>query len=72
MTDYSEEETGAIEQVFRDSFMCICDFHREEAWERWMKQAKHGTEDRKSVLAMLRCLSQSDTVEKFPSCLSDL
>ena len=58
MTDYSEEEIGAIEQVFRDSFMYICDFHSEQAWEQWMKQAKHGIEDRKSVLAMLRRLSQ--------------
>ena len=45
MTDFSEEEIGAIEQAFRDSFVYICDFHREQAWERWMKQAKHGIED---------------------------
>ena len=72
MTDYSEEEIGVIEQVFRDSFLYICDFHREQAWERWMKEAKHGIEDRKSVLAMLRRLSQANTVEKFQTCLSDL
>ena len=72
MTDYSEEEIGAIEQVFRDSFMYICDFHLEQAWQRWIKQAKHGIEGRKSVLAMLCCLPQADTVEKFHTCPSDL
>ena len=54
MTDYSEEEIGAIEQVLRDSFVYICDFHREQAWERWMKQAKHGIEDR-TIKAVTSC-----------------
>ena len=58
MTDYFQEEIGAIEQVFRDSFVYICDFHHEQAWERCMKKAKHGIEDRRSVLAMLCRLSQ--------------
>ena len=65
MTDFSEEKIGAIEQVFRDSFVYICDFHREQTWERWTKQAKHGIEDRKSVPAMLRCLSRADTIENL-------
>ena len=33
MSDYSEAEFVAVEQVFPSSHLYICDFHREQAWE---------------------------------------
>ena len=33
MTDYSEAELLAIEQVFPSAKSFICDFHQEQAWE---------------------------------------
>ena len=37
MVDYSDAELGAIEQVFPHCKVFLCDFHREQAWERWVK-----------------------------------
>ena len=33
MTDYSEADQLAINQVFPNSIVYLCDFHREQAWE---------------------------------------
>ena len=37
IVDYSEAELGAIEEVFPSTKVYLCDFHREQAWERWCK-----------------------------------
>jgi len=34
---YSEAEMNAIEANFSAKNVYICDFHREQAWERWCK-----------------------------------
>ena len=56
MTDYSEAELLALEQSFPATQIYLCDFHREQAWERWSKQSKHGLSDgdRQSLLHLLR------------------
>ena len=41
MTDYSESEMLAIESSFPGIQIYICDFHREQAWERWVKDHHH-------------------------------
>ena len=42
MSDYSEAEQLAIAQVFPYSKFYLCDFHREQSWERWVKNHNHG------------------------------
>ena len=42
MTDYSEAEISALESCFPDVTVYLCDFHREQAWERWTRDSKHG------------------------------
>ena len=42
MNDYSEAEIGALEASFRGTIVYPCDFHREQAWERWVCDKKHG------------------------------
>ena len=32
----------AIKKSFPDVSVCICDFHRIEAWQRWLRTAKNG------------------------------
>ena len=56
MTDYSEAEIGAITSVFPLCQTYLCDFHREQAWERWTKDRKHGlsTENAEMLLCLLR------------------
>ena len=37
MSDYSEAEMLAVGKVFPDTKLYLCDFHREQSWERWVK-----------------------------------
>ena len=64
MTDYSEAEMGAIStfsynfflQLFPTCQIYPCDFHGEQAWERWTKERKHGlsADDTEVLLSLLR------------------
>ena len=40
--DYSDAEISALECCFPDTIVYLCDFHREQALERWVKDGKHG------------------------------
>jgi len=71
MTDYSEAEIGALETSFPGTTVYLCDFHREQAWERWVHDRKHSltTEDAESVLNHLcACASMpsADSIAKEP------
>ena len=37
MLDYSEAEIAAIENAFPGIQTYLCDFHREQCWERWVR-----------------------------------
>ena len=68
MTDYSEAELLAIEQVFPSAKSFICDFHREQAWERWVRDHKHGLtkEQGEELLRLLRaCTSEESSDPSF-------
>lgn len=56
MSDYSDAELGAIEQAFPHCKVYLCDFHREQAWERWVRDRKHGlsVSDGDVLLSLLR------------------
>lgn len=56
MSDYSEAELCAIEQVFPDCKVYLCDFHREQAWERWVQDRNHNLNaaNRNELLSLLR------------------
>ena len=56
MTDYSEAELLAIEKCFATTKVFLCDFHREQAWERWVKDHKHGLskQEQEELLSLLR------------------
>lgn len=41
MTDCSEAEISALESCFPSATVYLCDFHWEQAWERWTKDHKH-------------------------------
>jgi HSP90 family molecular chaperone len=44
----------------------LCDFHREQAWERWLKATHNGIgKDKDEVLHILRSIARSRTVEEF-------
>lgn len=52
MTDFSEAEIKALETCFPDSKVYLCDFHREQAWERWTRDSKHGLSSSDSELLL--------------------
>jgi len=41
MSDFCEAEIQALESSFPDSFVYLCDFHREHGWERWVRDKHH-------------------------------
>ena len=45
LTDYSDTEIAVITKVFPNTQVYLCEFHREQAWERWVKERKHGLSD---------------------------
>ncbi|KAK3093881.1 hypothetical protein FSP39_021404, partial [Pinctada imbricata] len=66
MTDFCEREIGAIEDVFAESFVFICDFHREQSWLRWTSKTDNGvTGTREKLLSMLRRVAHSCSTEEF-------
>uniref|UniRef100_A0A8W8P4Z4 Uncharacterized protein n=1 Tax=Magallana gigas TaxID=29159 RepID=A0A8W8P4Z4_MAGGI len=56
MTDFDEREVLAVKNTFKDcESLLLCDFHREQAWTRWMKAGKHGlTTVQMEVFELLR------------------
>ena len=63
MTDKSSIELGAIGQVHPKAIRLLCDFHRSQAWERWVNKNSNGVSphDRETVLGYLKELSYAKT-----------
>ena len=61
MSDYSEAELLAIESCFPSARVYLCDFHREQAWERWCKDHKHGLTllEQEKLLRLLRACAHA-------------
>ncbi|XP_069103000.1 uncharacterized protein [Argopecten irradians] len=73
MCDYAEEEINSLESVFPESFVYLCDFHREQSWDRWLSASHNGLTSQKSdVLQLLRAIAKSFTEEDFFASLSAL
>ena len=56
LCDYSEAEISALEQAFPGIMVYLCDFHREQAWTRWVRNRKNGLggEESERLLELLR------------------
>ncbi|XP_073678281.1 uncharacterized protein [Garra rufa] len=63
MVDFSEVEIGALEAVFHESKVLLCDFHREKAWVEWTRKKDNGCHE--EVLPLLRSIADSPTEEEF-------
>ena len=63
MTDKSSIELGAIGQVHPTAIRLLCDFHRSQAWERWVNKNSNRVlpHDRATVLGYLKDLSYAQT-----------
>ncbi|XP_029934407.1 uncharacterized protein LOC115378326 isoform X2 [Myripristis murdjan] len=65
MVDFCEAEIGALEEVFTDSKVILCDFHREKAWIEWTRKKDHSVTCQEEVLKILRVIADSATAEEF-------
>ena len=56
LCDYSEAEILAIKTVFESVRVYICDFHREQAWTRWVNNSQNGLSkpEAEILLSLLR------------------
>ena len=45
MMDYSDAEMAAVRDLFPSTQIYLCEFHREQARERWVKERRHGQSD---------------------------
>ena len=52
MCDYSEAEILSLESCFQTLLSTLCDFHREQCWERWVKDHKHRLTDCEGALLL--------------------
>lgn len=73
MTDFCEREIVAIEEVFPESFVFICDFHREQSWTRWVSKTDNGLTDCKDqVLGMLRRCAHASSEKEYTEAITKL
>ena len=58
---------------FADSQVLTCDFHREQAWERWLNANKNGAQMIKDfMLRKFRRIAEVRTAEEVQQALMDL
>ena len=67
MTNYSEAELLAIQQVFPEANIFLCDFHRERCWQQWVRDKNHGlnSEDGALLLSQLRKMAYAENVANY-------
>ena len=53
--------------------MLLCDFHREQAWDRWLSSTTNGLRPQKEqVLDHLRCIAKAETVPEVDQRIMEL
>ena len=50
----------------------LCDFHREQAWELWMRRIENGVADRERGLSLLRRLAHATSYDEFEAAYKSL
>ncbi|KAH3738926.1 hypothetical protein DPMN_045569 [Dreissena polymorpha] len=73
MTDYDQREIGAKETTFQDCFTYLCDFHRQQSWNRWLKSSSV-KEHKKEKLHTMRDtrIAHADSEEHFETGVTSL
>ena len=74
MTDYSEAEISALEAVFPGIIVYICEFHREQAWGRWVMKAENGLNkpEQDEFMSHMRSIAHSHTWEDLCKRIKEL
>lgn len=73
MVDFSTPEINALHQVFPEASVFLCDFHRVQAWWRWLRTKENRCSDQKnSLLNYMRAVADSYSEEEFDENLKKL
>ena len=73
MVDNCEQEINSIEEVFPSCKVLLCDFHREQSWDRWLKTTSNGMRlVRQSVLLSLRKIANAECEEDYERYVKEL
>nr|XP_047133456.1 uncharacterized protein LOC124811602 isoform X2 [Hydra vulgaris] len=73
MTDYCNEEIESLETVFPGCRVIICDFHREQAWDRWLSKLTNGCSDYKgNIISMLRRIARAQNQDEEDAAIEKL
>lgn len=71
MVDYSHAEINVLNECFPESKVVLCDFHREQAWDRWLKRTDSSVQSREAILTCSR-IANSSTEKEMERHVSDL
>ncbi|CAN8024318.1 unnamed protein product, partial [Ixodes persulcatus] len=72
MVDYSQAEINALSAAFPSSRPVLCDFHREQAWQRWLSKKENEVGDVSAVKKMLRQVACSTNEDELKIGLESL
>ena len=74
MVDYSLAEINAIEEVFPNAAVYICDFHRKQAWNRWVRSSKNNLNSKEQhfLTDLLQRVAYSRTTSSYNTALENL
>ena len=74
MVDYSTAQINAIEREFPKADVYICDFHRNQAWHRWIRSGKSGLDSNKQniLMAMLQRVATARDVAQYDAAVAKL
>ncbi|KAH8040158.1 hypothetical protein HPB51_009536 [Rhipicephalus microplus] len=72
MVDYSKAEISAIKQVFPESQISICDFHRLQAWQRWLRRKENNISDPDEALRLMKHVASASNQHDFDKAVEVL
>ncbi|KAL3193842.1 hypothetical protein MRX96_000130 [Rhipicephalus microplus] len=65
MVDYSKAEISTIKQVFPESQISICDFHRLQAWQRWLRRKENSISNPDEALRLMKHVASASNQHDF-------
>ena len=74
MVDFSTAEINAIENEFPTARVYICDFHRNQAWNRWVRSGRSGLDSKQQeiLLSLLQRLAKAREHSRYEAALGKL
>ncbi|XP_077491460.1 uncharacterized protein LOC144102061 isoform X2 [Amblyomma americanum] len=72
MVDCSQVEMDAICQAFPGSKMFICDFHRIQAWQRWICRKENGVSYPEDALFLMESVASASNHDELEKALAAL